>query len=238
MRERMFVSQLPHGAQKLMATQFEIDAHRIAADAFEACENDPVRFRQLVLDRTPKDWDQADEMLSHCMLCFSRWQRDGVTKPTGLTEVICCEPMQFSALSSFSPVEQNMPYEFQPRVPIDHALKFAANIRSGDFDRGDNLILVGAISGEIGALMKQGFSIGTLGAVEVPSTIDGCIAVLESLASRVQDESTFDPTPWIPIILKLIELWMSRRGASYIGSAESSGSIDSSSGSIDSSSSS
>lgn len=106
-----------------------------------------------------------------------------------------------------------MAYEFEPRVPIDHALKLAANIRSGDYDWGDNMILVGAITGEIGALTKQGFKVGLLEAAEVPSTLDGCIRVIESLASQVQsEESTFDPTPWIPVIIKLIELWLARRG--------------------------
>ncbi|AMV31290.1 hypothetical protein VN12_04180 [Pirellula sp. SH-Sr6A] len=71
-----------------MATQFEIDAHRIAADAFESCKGDAVQFRQLVLNRAQgTGWDEADELLSHCMLCFSRWTRDGVEKPTKLTEV-------------------------------------------------------------------------------------------------------------------------------------------------------
>jgi hypothetical protein len=106
-----------------------------------------------------------------------------------------------------------MPYEFQARFPIDHALKFAANLRSGDYDRGDNLILVGAIAGEIGALMKQGMNFGVLEAVEVPSTIDGCIRAIEDLGTQaLSDNPAFDPTPWIPIIIKLIELWLARRG--------------------------
>lgn len=104
-------------------------------------------------------------------------------------------------------------YEFQPRFPIDHALKLVSNIRTGDFDRGDNLLLVGAIAGEIGALLKTGFNVGLLADEEVPSTIAGCCEAFDRLAVISSDsEPQFDPTPFIPIILRLIELWLARRG--------------------------
>jgi hypothetical protein len=43
---------------------------------------------------------------------------------------------------------------------------------------------------------------------------DACMEKLSMLevAMLSSNEPNFDPTPWIPIILKLIELWLSRRG--------------------------
>jgi hypothetical protein len=41
---------------------------------------------------------------------------------------------------------------------------------------------------------------------------DACLEKLGQLENTVQDESNFDPGLWIPIIIKLIELWLSRRG--------------------------
>ena len=102
-------------------------------------------------------------------------------------------------------------YNFQPRFPLDHVLALVRNVRSGEFDRGDNLLLVGAITGEIGALLKSGSLIGIASDAEVPSTIDGCLLALEPLEAGVLSDASFDPTPYIPIILKLIELWLSRR---------------------------
>lgn len=102
-------------------------------------------------------------------------------------------------------------YNFQPRFPVDHVLALVRNIRSGEYDRGDNLLLVGAISGEIGALLKSGSLIGIASEVEVPTTIDGCCIALDALSAGVMSDANFDPTPYIPIILKLIELWLSRR---------------------------
>lgn len=102
-------------------------------------------------------------------------------------------------------------YNFQPRFPIDHVLNLVRNIRSGDYDRGDNLLLAGAITGEIGALIKSGSLIGIASELEVPATIDGCCVALDALNDMTLSDASFDPTPFIPIILKLIELWLSRR---------------------------
>jgi len=106
-------------------------------------------------------------------------------------------------------------YDFQKRIPIDHVLALVANIRSGNYDRGENLILIGAITGELGALLASGtLPIVTLDFDEtiVPATIDGCVLALETLENVSLDaEPNFDITPFIPIILKLIELWIARR---------------------------
>jgi hypothetical protein len=103
-------------------------------------------------------------------------------------------------------------YTFQPRFPIDHVMALVKNLRSGEFERGDNLLLVGAISGEIGALLKSGFLISLSEDFEVPSTIHGCLNALDSLS--VEDpQATFDPSMLIPIVLKLLELWLARRGS-------------------------
>ncbi len=106
-------------------------------------------------------------------------------------------------------------YNFEPRIPANHVLQLVKNLRSGEFERGDNLLLVGAISGEIGALLKTGFVV-TMDDTELPSTIAGCCNALDSLESmKATDDSTtaFDPSLLIPIILKLVELWLARRGS-------------------------
>ena len=110
-------------------------------------------------------------------------------------------------------------YDFQKRIPIDHVLALVENIRNGNYHRGENLILIGAITGEIGALLAS----GTLPVValldcdetSIPATIDGCVLALEPLENAAFDvEPQFDISPFIPIILKLIELWIARRNKS------------------------
>jgi len=110
-------------------------------------------------------------------------------------------------------------YEFKSRIPIDHVLALVANIRSGNYHRGENLILIGAITGELGALLAS----GTLPVVAlldfdetfIPATLDGCVLALEPLENAALDvEPQFDISPFIPIILKLIELWIARRNKS------------------------
>jgi hypothetical protein len=103
-------------------------------------------------------------------------------------------------------------YDFQARFPVDHVLALVKNLRSGEYERGDNLLLVGAISGEIGSLLKSGFMITLSEDFEVPSTIHGCLNALDSLS--VEDpQANFDPSLLIPIVLKLLELWLARRGS-------------------------
>lgn len=100
-------------------------------------------------------------------------------------------------------------YPFEARIPIDHVLKLVSNLRNGDFERGDNLQLGGAISGEVGALLKTGFSVGVLEADDMPSTIDECVLMLSQLEGS--DVSTQAIPPWvIPVILKLLELLAGR----------------------------
>ena len=104
-------------------------------------------------------------------------------------------------------------YAFQARFPINHVVGLVQAIRSGDYERGDLLMLTGAITGEIGALLKAGFDVGLMADVEVPSTIDGCIHSLSVLETQASDaDAAFDPTILIPIVLKLIDLWIARKG--------------------------
>ena len=114
-------------------------------------------------------------------------------------------------------------YEFQPRVPLDYGIELW-QILSGkvERDRGDVLILIGAMTGEIGALVKQGLV--SINEVNLQSacpnftnelSVDEQVEVLGTTLEKIKTEKdtnpNFDPTPWIPIILKLIELWLSRR---------------------------
>jgi hypothetical protein len=108
-------------------------------------------------------------------------------------------------------------YAFEPRFPLDHALALYRALASGEYERGDILMLIGSITGEVGALLKSN-SIALSGDVAAMAAVmdyDACMEKLSMLevAMLSSNEPNFDPTPWIPIILKLIELWLSRRGA-------------------------
>ena len=106
-------------------------------------------------------------------------------------------------------------YDFEPRFPLDHALTFYRAVSSGEYERGDLLMLTGAITGEIGALLKNN-SISLSGDMyAMADTLDeqACCAELAKLDSATTAGAQFDPGVWIPIILKLIELWLSRRGS-------------------------
>jgi hypothetical protein len=111
-------------------------------------------------------------------------------------------------------------YAFQPRFPLDHALALYRALSSGEYERGDILMLVGSITGEVGALLKSN-SIALSGDVAAMAAVmdyDACLEKLGQLeasaaALSAEEEPTFDITPFIPIILKLIELWLSRRGS-------------------------
>jgi hypothetical protein len=104
-----------------------------------------------------------------------------------------------------------MAYDFQPRFPIDHVLSLVRLIRTGQTGSGKVLILVGSITGELGALLGEGPIFSTH---SVPSDLeieDAC-AKLESIEfSALTADPNFDPTPWIPIILFVIEWIIKRR---------------------------
>ena len=109
-------------------------------------------------------------------------------------------------------------YAFQSRVPLDHVLAFVALVRSEERNFSEGLKLVGAITGELGALLGDNFT--TADVLDAPSTIDGCCAslidgccaLLDSLdIPSIQAGPNFDITPFIPVIIRLIELWLSRR---------------------------
>jgi len=105
-------------------------------------------------------------------------------------------------------------YAFQARLPINYVLELVKNLRSAEYDRGDNLLLIGAISGEIGALLKNGpFPLMGTDEDDVPASIHGCIMALDAMV--VEDPEamqSINPSIWIPIVLKLIELWLQRQG--------------------------
>jgi len=107
-------------------------------------------------------------------------------------------------------------YAFEPRFPLDHALALYRALSSGESERGDILMLVGSITGEVGALLKSNAIAlsGDAAAMAAVLDYDACLEKLATLevAMLNANDPNFDPTPWIPIILKLIELWLSRRG--------------------------
>lgn len=108
-----------------------------------------------------------------------------------------------------------VPYDFQPRFPIDHALALVRLIRSGETGSGKALLLAGAIAGEIGALLGNGhiFTSEVTAAASAVFSTEELLQRVESLAGDPAIlDANFDPTPWIPIILAILELILRRRG--------------------------
>ena len=108
-------------------------------------------------------------------------------------------------------------YDFEPRFPLDHALTFYRAVSSGEYDRGELLMLTGAITGEIGALLKSNsISLsGDVAALADALSYEACLEKLSMLENATLNDAdpNFDPTPFIPIIIRLIELWLARRGS-------------------------
>lgn len=101
-------------------------------------------------------------------------------------------------------------YDFEPRLPVDHVLAAVRLVRSENFSVAELLKLIGASVGEVGALMSQGPIFGVVSSEEL--TVEEAIAQLESVEFSTQAaDPNFDPTPWIPIILKIIEWLIERR---------------------------
>lgn len=104
-------------------------------------------------------------------------------------------------------------YAFQPRIPVNYVVELIAILRgTQERERGEVLMLCGATLGEIGALVKGGLSFTMDDESDVD--VDNEIAALEVTLSEPSSlsEPAVDLTPWIPVILKLIELIMKRRG--------------------------
>jgi hypothetical protein len=103
-----------------------------------------------------------------------------------------------------------MAYDFQPRIPVDHVIQLSGIfLGTVERERGDVLILCGSTLGEAGALLKQGLVVTN--AVEVDADAD--IEVMaEQLQAMVEADPQFNIAPWIPVILKIIEMILARRG--------------------------
>lgn len=99
-------------------------------------------------------------------------------------------------------------YDFQPKLPVDHVISLVRLIRSGDANASEILKLAGAITGELGALLANG-PIFSVQSSEL--TFEEALEKLESLEfSTSSADPSFDITPWIPIILFVIETLLKR----------------------------
>jgi hypothetical protein len=101
-------------------------------------------------------------------------------------------------------------YAFEPRFPVDHVLAAIRLIRAGSPPTGSLLKLTGAAVGEIGALLENG---PIFSAMDVPEVdIEEAIAKLEALEfSAEAAEPNFDITPFIPVIIAVIQWIIKRR---------------------------
>lgn len=101
-------------------------------------------------------------------------------------------------------------YDFVARIPVDHVVTLVKNFRAGDFGFAKNGEAAASALGEISALIESGFMV-TLDIDELPSTMDGCLMALDALTTE-DPTASFDPSLLIPIVYRLIELWIARRG--------------------------
>lgn len=95
-------------------------------------------------------------------------------------------------------------YNFQPRLPLDHALAIGKIFRDGELvpKRSEVLILSGCVLGEVGALLASTNT--TL--AELPKcnyTMEECFKVLEPTEPSVQGLTLLE---LIPILLQIIAL--------------------------------
>lgn len=105
--------------------------------------------------------------------------------------------------------QESLMYAFEPRLPVDHVLSAIRLVRTGDFSNGQLLKLIAASVGEVGALLEKG-PIFSLEAAELD--FDEAVLELESIEFTASSaDPNFDPTPWIPVILFIIEWIMKRR---------------------------
>lgn len=100
-------------------------------------------------------------------------------------------------------------YAFEPRLPVDHVLAAIRLIRKGEFSQGQLLKLIAASVGEVGALLEK----GPIFSLDAPANedIDLAVSQLEALELTASADPSFDPTPWIPVILFVIEWIIKRR---------------------------
>jgi hypothetical protein len=102
---------------------------------------------------------------------------------------------------------------FEPRFPLDHVMALVKSVREETATLSSTLQLSGQILGEVGALV--GSTSFTSSDSEVPVTLDGCLDAIDALVSQMSVASAdpqFDITPFIPLIIKVIELLLARRG--------------------------
>lgn len=100
-------------------------------------------------------------------------------------------------------------YDFLPRIPVDHVLSLVQILRGQvNRERGDVLMLCGAVLGEVGAFYRQGLLVGVANVVpcETEESFDTAVLSFQEMSS----EPNFDISPYIPFILKLIEILMKR----------------------------
>ena len=108
-------------------------------------------------------------------------------------------------------------YNFEARIPLDHAMHIVAMVRAGELleKKSEALMCIGSATGEIGALLGQ-YEVPTpFGAFAAEMSIE---EVCEELEAKVQvmevaEPSSIDPAT-IALILQLAQLafkWWSSR---------------------------
>lgn len=110
-------------------------------------------------------------------------------------------------------------YAFQARIPASYVIELIAILRgTQERNRGEILMLCGATLGEIGALVKHGVDFSATASDEdSEQQVVQLELILQSLSrpseiGAAEAKPNFDITPYIPIILKIIEIILQKRG--------------------------
>lgn len=105
-------------------------------------------------------------------------------------------------------------YEFQSRIPVDHAMHLVAIVRSGQLmsRKGEALVEIGAVSGELGTFIKQ-YENPAPFAMQVPTTIEAVMAELDKIEEEdkatlagASPEQLAGNAYWVALIIQLVKL--------------------------------
>jgi len=194
--------------------------HRIAADAFAASKT-PFEFDAHVIEDSrflDLAIDSQNAILARAKRLREHWLATGVKEPIKqnfLDELPeDSQPQQVQSMSANETTIGQLdgffvPYEFKARLPIDHVRQIVSNLKSGNYERGENMELAGAAVGELGALTRS-FGGQPVAMAAPPATIEECIELFKSIDGDVQ---TMALPPWaIPVIEFIIREILKRIG--------------------------
>jgi hypothetical protein len=183
--------------------------HRLAADSYDSDGTLDGFSSRVRLDPRFADLNGRiqGELLARAVQLRDLWLAKGVSEPIKQNFLDdLSEPVVL-----ISEVNVMASYDFEARIPLDHVVALVKNFRAGDFSFVKNGREAASALGEASALIESGFMV-TLQSDELPSTMDGCLLALDVLTVEDSQAVALSPSIWIPIVMKLLALWLARQG--------------------------